>query len=270
MTALNDNERREYVIISLKDIELSSNQRFAVRRLKMLIHQNPSGMPILGGLKFKQISDVNKKKQAVQQQQLSQQQAHLQQYPSQLSHVPSSSSSFSTPSSSYSPLITSHSSLPSMPTMHTFTAKAILTPISISAIKSYTATNQNLNQDTFFPTDENKNGAVSSSIVRTLKTLKIWNSNNKNIDDNDYNNDKNSRNSNHSVVLSDLQSTSPIHSAMKSREKGRDKEREIDRRNDREFRDHKEYSPVHTPIPQLKTQMSKMNLMSASPTGCRN
>jgi hypothetical protein len=46
--ALNDSERREYVIISIQDIELSSNVRFAVRRLKMLIHQNPAGMAISG------------------------------------------------------------------------------------------------------------------------------------------------------------------------------------------------------------------------------
>ena len=43
--ALNDPERRDFVVISLQDIELSSNLRFAVRRLKMLIHQNPAGMP---------------------------------------------------------------------------------------------------------------------------------------------------------------------------------------------------------------------------------
>ena len=44
-TALLDSERRDIVIITLRDIELSSNIRFAVRRLKMLIHQNPAGMP---------------------------------------------------------------------------------------------------------------------------------------------------------------------------------------------------------------------------------
>jgi Cytidylyltransferase-like len=43
--ALLDSERRDIVIITLRDIELSSNIRFAVRRLKMLIHRNPAGMP---------------------------------------------------------------------------------------------------------------------------------------------------------------------------------------------------------------------------------
>jgi Cytidylyltransferase-like len=43
--ALLDSERRDIVIITLRDIELSSNIRFTVRRLKMLIHRNPAGMP---------------------------------------------------------------------------------------------------------------------------------------------------------------------------------------------------------------------------------
>lgn len=43
--ALLDSERRDIVVITLRDIELSSNIRFAVRRLKMLIHRNPAGMP---------------------------------------------------------------------------------------------------------------------------------------------------------------------------------------------------------------------------------
>jgi hypothetical protein len=46
--ALLDAERRDFVITSLQDIELSTNTRFAVRRLKMLIHQNSSGMPAMG------------------------------------------------------------------------------------------------------------------------------------------------------------------------------------------------------------------------------
>ena len=43
--ALNDPDRHDFVILSLEDIELSSNLRFAVRRLKMLIHQNSAGLP---------------------------------------------------------------------------------------------------------------------------------------------------------------------------------------------------------------------------------
>lgn len=48
--ALLDVERRDYVINSLQDIELNTNSRFAVRRLKMLIHQNSSGMPAVNML----------------------------------------------------------------------------------------------------------------------------------------------------------------------------------------------------------------------------
>lgn len=43
--ALNDCERRDFVIITLQDIELGTNLRFAFRRLKMLIHQNLDGLP---------------------------------------------------------------------------------------------------------------------------------------------------------------------------------------------------------------------------------
>lgn len=51
-SALLDPERQDIVIITLRDIELSSNIRFAVRRLKMLIHQNPAGMPADGRSNF--------------------------------------------------------------------------------------------------------------------------------------------------------------------------------------------------------------------------
>lgn len=41
--AFNDISRREKIVKALRDVELGSNRRFAVRRLKALIHQNGSG-----------------------------------------------------------------------------------------------------------------------------------------------------------------------------------------------------------------------------------
>ena len=47
--ALNDPKREDSVIALLLKIELSKNTQFFEKRLKALIHQNPSGLPILGG-----------------------------------------------------------------------------------------------------------------------------------------------------------------------------------------------------------------------------
>ena len=44
--ALYNPNRREKVMLALRDVELGTNPRFAIRRLKVLIHQNNAGVPI--------------------------------------------------------------------------------------------------------------------------------------------------------------------------------------------------------------------------------
>ena len=41
--ALQNQSRREKIVVALRDVELGDNQRFAIRRLKALIHQNAAG-----------------------------------------------------------------------------------------------------------------------------------------------------------------------------------------------------------------------------------
>jgi hypothetical protein len=45
---LQDSDTKEQLFKCLKDFELGTNTKFAVRRLKALIHNNPTGLPVTG------------------------------------------------------------------------------------------------------------------------------------------------------------------------------------------------------------------------------